>query len=114
MIDSEHTRRFFRVGQINEIPDPGVKVIKAGKKQILVAHCEGNWYAMDDRCTHDNGPLAEGKLEGCQIECPRHGARFDLKTGKALCLPAVGGVSIYSIEVRDGEIYVGLPTNAGP
>jgi 3-phenylpropionate/trans-cinnamate dioxygenase ferredoxin subunit len=111
-LENEHTRRFFRVGLLNDITDPGVKVFNAGKQRILVARCDGHIYAMDDRCTHDNGPLGEGELDGCEIECPRHGARFDVKTGKALCLPAVGSVRTYSVEVREGEIYVGLPTNA--
>ncbi len=112
MDEHEHTRRFFMAGKLADIPDPGVKVIKAGKKQILLAHVDGKLYAIDDRCTHDNGPLAEGELDGCIIECPRHGARFDLKTGNALCLPAVGSVQVYSVEIRDGDVYVGLPTNA--
>ncbi len=93
MMEDEHTRRFFKVGKISDIPDSGVKVFKAGKKNVLVAVCEGQVYAIDDRCTHDDGPLGEGELlDGCEVECPRHGARFSLKTGKALCLPAVGDI----------------------
>lgn len=111
-METEHTRQFYKVGKIAEIPEPGTKIFQAGKKRILVARWEGQVYAIDDRCTHDDGSLAEGELEDCQVECPRHGARFDLKSGKALCLPAVGSVHVYSVEVRDGEIYVGLPTNA--
>lgn len=110
-MDSEQTRRFYKVGKLDEIPNPGTKVFAAGKKRILIARWEGQLYAIDDRCTHDNGPLGEGLFEDGEVECPRHGARFDVKTGKALCLPAVGGVAVYSVEVRDGEIYVGLPTN---
>ncbi len=111
-METEHTRRFFKVGKFNDVPEPGSKVFSAGKKKILVARWEGQVYAIDDLCTHDGGPLGEGEVDDCQVECPRHGARFDLKTGKATCLPAVGGVSVYSVEVRDGDIYVGLPTNA--
>ncbi|MBX9685224.1 MAG: non-heme iron oxygenase ferredoxin subunit [Candidatus Obscuribacterales bacterium] len=110
-MDSEPTRRFFKVGKADELPEVGVKVFNAGNARILIARWEGRLYAIDDRCTHDNGPLAEGELEDGQLECPRHGARFDLVTGKALCLPAVGGVAVYSVEIRDGDIYVGLPTN---
>lgn len=111
-MESEQTRRFYKAGKLSEIPESGVKCITAGKKRILLARWEGKLYAIDDRCTHDDGPLSEGEFHDCQIECPRHGARFDVRTGKALCLPAVGAVSVYSVEVRDGEIYVGLPTNA--
>jgi 3-phenylpropionate/trans-cinnamate dioxygenase ferredoxin subunit len=109
MTEDDETRRFFKVGLLSEIPEPGLKVVSAGKRRILVARCNGQVYAMDDRCTHDGGPLGEGEMEDTEIACPRHGARFDLKTGRALCLPAVGRAAIYSVEVRNGEIYVGLP-----
>ena len=112
MLESEQTRRFFKVGKASELPETGCKVFKAGKRNVLIASWEGKLYAIDDRCTHDNGPLGEGTIEQGEVECPRHGARFDIKTGKAVCLPAVGGVPVYSVEIRDGEIYVGLPTNA--
>lgn len=109
-MSNDLTRRFFKLGKIEDIADPGTKVFTCGKKRILVARWEGKLYAIDDRCTHDDGPLGEGELlEGGEIECPRHGARFDIKTGKAMCLPAVGAVNCYSVEVRDGDIYAGLP-----
>ena len=111
-MESDETRQFFRLGALSEISDPGVKVYSAGKKRVLVALNDGKVYAMEDRCTHDNGPLSQGELHDCEIACPRHGARFDLKTGKALCLPAVGSATVYSVEIRDGVIYVGLPANA--
>lgn len=114
-MSDEQTRRFYKLGTIDQIAEPGTKVFQVGNKRILVARWEGKVYAIDDLCTHDNGPLGEGELlEGTdggapEVECPRHGARFDLKTGKALCLPAVGAVCAYSVEVREGEIYAGLP-----
>jgi 3-phenylpropionate/trans-cinnamate dioxygenase ferredoxin component len=110
MLENEQTRRFYKVGLLSEIPDPGVRAFNAGKKRVLVAHIGGQVYAIDDRCTHDGGPLSDGELCDCEIACPRHGARFDLKTGKALCLPATGGAMVYNVEVRNGEIYIGLPT----
>lgn len=111
-MNDERTRRFYKLGNVDQVPDPGTKVFTVGKRRILVARWDGKVYAMDDRCTHDNGPLGEGDLsDDGQVECPRHGARFDVKTGKAMCLPAVGGVTVYSIEVRDGEMYAGLPND---
>ena len=113
-IEVEQTRRFIRLGKLEEIPENGTKVFQAGKRRILVARWEGKLYAIDDRCTHDNGPLGEGTFDHGEVECPRHGARFDIKTGKALCLPAVGAVCSYSAEERNGDVYVGLPTNVPP
>ncbi|MCC6382858.1 MAG: non-heme iron oxygenase ferredoxin subunit [Dehalococcoidia bacterium] len=75
---------------------------------ILVANCGGELWAIEDRCTHDNGPLAEGRLYRCEIECPRHGAKFDMKTGRATALPAFLPVAAYPLRVVDGQIEVQL------
>jgi 3-phenylpropionate/trans-cinnamate dioxygenase ferredoxin component len=109
-LEGEQTRRFYKVGLISEVPDPGFKCFKAGRRSVLVAHVEGQVFALEDRCTHDGGPLCEGELAGFEVTCPRHGARFDLKTGRALCLPATGSAMVYNVEVRNGEIYIGIPT----
>jgi 3-phenylpropionate/trans-cinnamate dioxygenase ferredoxin subunit len=78
-------------------------------KHVLVVNCDGRFYAIEDRCTHDDGPLAEGDLLGCHVECPRHGARFDAETGKALTLPAVRPVASYPVRVTDdGALEVDL------
>ena len=64
-------------------------------------------YAVDDLCTHDHGPLGDGEIvDDDQVKCPRHGARFSLKTGKALSLPAVKGIKAYPVVVEDGHVYV--------
>jgi 3-phenylpropionate/trans-cinnamate dioxygenase ferredoxin subunit len=67
------------------------------------------YYAIADVCTHDDGPLAEGDVEGRQIVCPRHGARFDLATGAALTLPAAVDIAAYPVRVVDARIEVGIP-----
>lgn len=73
---------------------------------VLVAHCDGQYYAIEDRCTHDNGPLADGRLYHCEIECPRHGGKFDVKTGKATALPAFNGVASYPLRVVEGQVEI--------
>ncbi|MHC5541556.1 non-heme iron oxygenase ferredoxin subunit, partial [Singulisphaera rosea] len=73
-----------------------------------VFNVDGSYYAIDDVCTHDGGPLAEGDLEGCEIQCPRHGARFDVRTGQALCFPAVEPVTSHTVQVRGDDIFVAL------
>jgi 3-phenylpropionate/trans-cinnamate dioxygenase ferredoxin subunit len=67
------------------------------------------FWAIDDVCSHDGGPLDQGTLDGHEIECPRHGARFDVTTGKALCLPAVRPVKAYPTRVVDGRVEVDVP-----
>lgn len=105
------TRQFVRVANAADVPEGQAKVFEARGRQIAVCHSHDGYFAIDDRCTHDNGPLGEGELLDGEIECPRHGARFDIKTGKALCLPAVGAVATYAVEIRDGELWIGIPTD---
>ncbi len=95
------------VARVGEIPVGGVKVVRVGDQPVALFHLEDGYYAMDDLCTHDGGPLAEGTLEDHVIECPRHGARFDVKTGAVLRLPAVAPVPTYRVRVENEEIQVG-------
>jgi len=89
---------------------PGTaKVFEAGGRRIAICNTGDGYYAIDDVCTHDGGPLDQGQLSGKEIECPRHGARFDVTTGRALCLPAVRRVRTYPVRVQDGVIEVDLP-----
>jgi len=102
------TEEFVKVATVADVPDNSVKVVEANGKRIALCHAEGEFYAIADLCTHDDGPLGEGELLDHQIECPRHGARFDVKTGKALCLPAVLPVPTFKVELRGDEIFVGV------
>ena len=76
---------------------------------IVVFNLAGEYFAIDDVCTHDDGPLGEGELEDHQVRCPRHGATFDLRTGKATSLPAIVDIAAYPVRVVDGELEIGLP-----
>jgi 3-phenylpropionate/trans-cinnamate dioxygenase ferredoxin subunit len=73
---------------------------------IAVFNVDGSYYAFEDVCTHDDGPLAEGELHGYEIACPRHGARFDIRTGKALTPPAVKATHRYDVRVQGGQVQV--------
>jgi 3-phenylpropionate/trans-cinnamate dioxygenase ferredoxin component len=95
-----------RVAAEGEIPEGGVKIVQAGSLFLGVYLIDGVYYAIEDRCSHDDGPLCEGDREGFEIECPRHGAHFDLRSGKALTLPATEDVETYPVTVRDGEVLV--------
>jgi 3-phenylpropionate/trans-cinnamate dioxygenase ferredoxin subunit len=76
--------------------------------RIALCNVDGSFYAIADVCTHDGGPLDQGELEGDQIECPRHGALFDVKTGKALTLPAVVPVQTYPVQVDGDDVKVSV------
>ncbi len=77
-------------------------------RAIALFNVAGEFFAIDDVCTHDGGPLAEGDLAGCEIECPRHGARFDVRTGKALCMPAIEPVATHQVQVVGNDLFVVL------
>jgi len=97
---------FVAAAKASEIAVGTFKPVEAGGKRLLVCHTAGGFYAIDDTCTHDDGPLADGWLEGTAIECPRHGARFDVTTGKVLCLPAAVPIRSYPVRVEGDEVKV--------
>jgi 3-phenylpropionate/trans-cinnamate dioxygenase ferredoxin subunit len=100
---------FIRVAETSDIPTGRVKVVVVGDRRIALCNVDGQFYAIDDLCTHDGGPLDQGELAGDVIECPRHGARFDVRTGKVRALPAVKPLNTYPLRVEGSEIQVALP-----
>jgi len=96
----------IRACTVDELP-PGESVRIPGQPAIAVFHTEeGELYAIDDTCTHQDASLADGWLEGCFVECPLHAALFDLRTGMPTCLPAKDPVRTYAVVVEEGVIYV--------
>jgi 3-phenylpropionate/trans-cinnamate dioxygenase ferredoxin subunit len=96
----------MKVATQGELPPGGKKLVEIDGRAIAVFNVDGRYYAIDDVCTHDGGPLAEGQLIGSEIECPRHGARFDVRTGRPLCMPAIEPVTVHSVELRGDDVYV--------
>jgi 3-phenylpropionate/trans-cinnamate dioxygenase ferredoxin subunit len=95
---------------VEELPSCSVKIVYAGSLAIGVYNLNGEYYALEDRCSHDDGPLCEGDFDcddGVAI-CPRHGANIDIRTGKALTLPAVLPVEVFPTRVEDGKVEVDL------
>ena len=99
---------FFPVAQLSEIPDPGKQVVECDEQLVVLFHVDGEVYCLDDVCTHDGGPLGEGTLDGCAIICPRHGARFDIRTGKPLSMPATQPTRQHEVRVDGDQILVKL------
>jgi 3-phenylpropionate/trans-cinnamate dioxygenase ferredoxin component len=96
------------VCRLEELPPGVVKLVEADGIEIGVYNCGGELYAIEDRCSHDDGPLCEGDwdVEDCRVVCPRHGANFDLRTGRPLTLPATEPVDVFPVEVVDGVVRV--------
>ena len=103
---------FVPVAKVSEIPDPGRKLVDIDDRMVVVFHAAGNFYALDDVCTHDGGPLGEGELIGLSVACPRHGARFDLRDGRALSMPATKPTVVHEVRVVGDQILVKLNNGA--
>ena len=93
---------------ISELPPGAMRLVEWEDLEIGVFNCAGELLAIEDRCSHDDGELVEGELdeETCTIECPRHGSKFDLRTGKPVNLPAYQPVDTFPVSVVDGVIKI--------
>lgn len=100
---------FFRIAPAGEVHNGERLFIEIAGLPIVLFNMAGTFYAIGDVCTHDDGPLGDGELDGFDIICPRHGAHFDVRTGKALSLPAVIDTPAYPVRVVDGQLEIGIP-----
>ena len=93
---------FVKAASISDIPEGGKELVEVDDRLVILFRVDGEVYCIDDVCTHDGGTLSDGKHEGCEISCPRHGARFDIRTGAALCMPATQPTATHEVRI-DGE-----------
>ncbi len=98
--------QIIEVCPVSELEPGDVRLVEWEDLEIGVFNCSGTVYAIEDRCSHDNGPLVEGDFdqEQCTVECPRHGSVFDLKTGEPKSLPAYTAVDIFPVIIEDATI----------
>ena len=101
---------FIPVAETTDIPDPGSLLVEIDERLVVVIHTAGAFYALDDVCTHDGGPLSEGPIDAESIACPRHGARFDVRTGAALTMPATQPTVVHEVRVEGKNVLVRLKT----
>jgi 3-phenylpropionate/trans-cinnamate dioxygenase ferredoxin subunit len=95
-----------RVCAAVELAAGDFRLVDVDGADIAVFYCDGHWRAIEDVCTHDGAPLTGGAVEACEIICPRHGARFCLKTGNALTAPAYEDIAVFPVRVEEGQVYV--------
>jgi glycine betaine catabolism B len=97
---------FVKVAQTKDIPSKSMKTVEVDGEKICLTNVEGKYYAIGNVCTHLGGPLAEGKLEGYEVECPWHGSKFDIRNGKVARPPATRGEPTYEVKVEDDGILI--------
>jgi 3-phenylpropionate/trans-cinnamate dioxygenase ferredoxin subunit len=100
------TKETITVCALSELPPGAMRLVEWEDLEIGVFNCKGRIYAIEDRCSHDDGPLVEGTLDqdGCTVECPRHGSVFDLRTGRPKTLPAYEPVDTFEVIVEDDVV----------
>jgi 3-phenylpropionate/trans-cinnamate dioxygenase ferredoxin subunit len=100
---------YTQIALVNELPNGERLFVDIDDKAIVIFNVAGQFFAIGDICTHDDGPLGDGLLEGYKVVCPRHGAEFDIRSGKAIQMPAVIDVPAYPVKIVDGAILIGVP-----
>ena len=107
------TQRWIEVAGSDAISDGEARTFTVDGIRIAVARSDGELFAVQDLCTHDDGPLGEGRLHGYAIQCPRHGAQFDIRTGEVLSMPAVVPIATFPVQEQDGKVLVSVPQVGG-
>src|SRR5690242_9186881 len=97
---------YQKVATLDEIPAGGRKSIVFDERAVLLVRIGAEIFAFEDVCSHDGQPLTEGRLIDSSIECPRHGARFDVRTGRPLCMPAVEPIAVFEVDLRGNDVYL--------
>jgi len=100
---------FLEIAPESELPNGERMFVDIGDTPIVIFNIAGKLYAIGDVCTHDDGPLGDGDLEDFNVACPRHGAEFDVRTGKVTSMPAVVDIPAYPVRVVNGTIEIGVP-----
>ena len=101
--------KWQKIAAVSDIPEREPFFVDFKYETAALFRVGDAFFAIEDRCTHDDGPLADGELDGYTVMCPRHGAKFDIRSGEALSAPAFKGVPTYQIKVEDGAVYVAAP-----
>ena len=101
-------QRFTRIASVNEIPLGSMRGFEVDHHRLVVAHTETGFFAVVDECTHDSAPISDGRIDGNEVECTRHGARFDLRNGAVTAPPAVVPIDTLELKIEQDNILVFL------
>lgn len=102
---------FYIIEDIDKL-SPGDRIfVEIDDLHLVLFNISGEIFAIGDICSHDDGPLGDGEIDNFEIICPRHGARFDIRTGKATSLPAIVDIPAYPVRLNEGQIEVGIPSD---
>ena len=105
----EKKLQFIEIAPVSELPNGERLFIEIEGRALVIFNIAGQYFAIGDVCSHDDGPVGDGELEGLNVVCPRHGGEFDVQTGKAVQMPAVVDIPAYAVRVVEGMIQVGVP-----
>jgi len=108
-IQDDEKMEYIEVSPASELKNGERLFVEVGDRSLVIFNIAGDFFAISDVCSHDDGPVGDGELEGFNIICPRHGAEFDVRTGKVMQMPAVVDIPAYPVRVVDGQIQVGIP-----
>ena len=107
--ESREMTDYLQVAKISEIPPGERKLFEFDEATVALFNIDGHYYCIEDMCTHDNGPLADGELNGFALACPRHGACFDVRDGSVLSMPAVVPIPTYKVKIEGDDIFIESP-----
>ncbi len=105
----ENQVEYVAVAPVDDLPSGERLFVEIDEQPIVVFNIAGGYFAIADVCSHDDGPVGDGELSGYEIQCPRHGALFDVRNGQVLSLPAIVDIPAYPVRVVEGQIEIGIP-----
>ncbi|MBC8354106.1 MAG: non-heme iron oxygenase ferredoxin subunit [Planctomycetes bacterium] len=97
---------FVEAAKVSDLADPGKLMLEVDDRLVVLLHINGQYFCIDDVCTHDGGPLGEGELCGHELACPRHGAKFDVHDGAALTMPATEATVVHEVKLEGDNVFI--------
>jgi 3-phenylpropionate/trans-cinnamate dioxygenase ferredoxin subunit len=97
---------FIQVAKVSDVANSGKVILEVDDRMVVLLHINDQFFCIDDVCTHDGGPLGEGELCGFELACPRHGAKFDVRNGAALTMPATEATVVHEVKIEQDNVFV--------